>query len=98
MKEIMNKDNPFYNKLQEWYGNNLNPKKTEVLYIDKDETNTYAITFLIRNENHIEVARVIHFGNSYQISIDCQADVNTMQGVRKLIQYGSNFKRFDIED
>jgi len=45
----------------------------------------------------IEIARIFYLGDRMEISIDCQADVNTMQGVRKLIKYGGFYNQYEID-
>jgi hypothetical protein len=99
MNEIINNNNPFYIKLKEWYGNSLITKKVEVLHVyTEDDEEIYTVVFLMKEKENVEIARIFPLGNKMEISIDCQADTNTIQGIRKLIQYGGNFKRFEIED
>jgi len=94
----VNKESPFYAKLQEWYGNRINGKKLEVLHtLYEDNGEPYTMIFMMEIDNQIEIARIFSLGNRMEISIDCQADVHTMQGVRKLIQYGGNFKSWEID-
>jgi len=98
LKDIKNKPEfPFYVKLQEWYGNRINGKKFEVLHTLYEDGEPYTMIFMMEIDNQIEIARIFSLGNRMEISIDCQADVSTLQGVRKLIQYGGNFKLWEID-
>jgi len=96
---IIDNTNPFYVKLKDWYGKNLNPKKLEVLHSYEVEGELVTVIFMMEIDSKIEIARVILFGDvKMEISIDCQADVRTLEGAKKLIQYGGNFKLWEIED
>jgi len=97
MKNMLNNNNKFYTKLEEWYGKSLDSKLFEILHVDMENDQIYSVVFLMRKDNEIEIARVFPIGDTMQISIDCQADINTMKGIRQLIQYGGNFGRFEIE-
>jgi len=101
MENIIKDGNKFYDKLKDWYGNYLNTKKLEVLHTHEifvDGTKELVtVIFIVEIENQIEIARIFSLGERVEISIDCQADPNTLQGARKLIQYGGNFQRFEIK-
>ena len=94
---IIDNTNPFYIKLKDWYGKNLNDKKLEVLHAYEIEGKLNTVIFMMEIDNQIEIARIFYLGNKLEISIDCQADVSTMQGVRKLIKYGGFYNQYEIE-
>jgi len=95
---IIDNTNPFYIKLKDWYGKNLNDKKLEVLHAYEIEGKLNTVIFMMEIDNQIEIARIFSLGDGMGISIDCQADIRTLQGAKKLIQYGGNFKLWEIED
>jgi len=101
MENIIKEGNKFYDKLKDWYGNHLNIKKLEILHTHEifvdGKKELVTVIFMMEINEQIEVARIFSLGDQIAISIDCQADPNTLQGARKLIQYGGNFQRFEIE-
>jgi len=94
---IIDNTNPFYIKLKDWYGKNLNDKKLEVLHAYEIEGKLNTVIFMMEIDNQIEIARIFYLGEKLEISIDCQADVSTLQGVRKLIKYGGFYSQYEIE-
>jgi len=98
LKDIKSKPEfPFYVKLQEWYGNRINGKKFDILHTYENDGELNTVIFMMEIDNQIEIARIFYLGDKLEISIDCQADINTMQGVRKLIKYGGFYKQYEIE-
>lgn len=99
MSKFLDKENVFYKKLTNWYGDSLNDKQIQVLYVDEEGEEVYAVTFIIKEREDIEIARVFTLGNSMEISIDLQTTPLTIKGIKKLIKYGAeNVKGFDIEE
>jgi len=98
LKDIKTKPEfPFYVKLQEWYGNRINGKKFDILHTYENDGELNTVIFMMEIDNQIEIARIFYLGDKLEISIDCQADVSTMQGVRKLIKYGGFYNQYEIE-
>ena len=98
LKDIKTKPEfPFYIKLQEWYGNRIDGKKFDILHTYENGGELNTAIFMMEIDNQIEIARIFYLGNKLEISIDCQADVSTMQGVRKLIKYGGFYNQYEIE-
>lgn len=87
MKNIMSEENKFYKKLKEWYGDYLDDKPIEVLHADCD-----SVSYVIKDETNIEIARVFLLSGKPQISIDCQADVSKLEGIKKLILFGQSLQ------
>lgn len=98
MKDFLDENNPFYQKLLSWYGTSLEDKQLQVLYVDKEAEEIYAVVYITKEREDIEIARVFSVGNRMEISIDLQTRALTLGGIKKLIRYGSNFKQFDIEE
>jgi hypothetical protein len=99
MLDFLDGNNVFYKKLEDWYGKEaLDNKQINVLYVDKEDEEVYAVVYITKEREDIEISRVFTIGNRMEISIDLQTRVLTLGGIKKLIQYGGNFKKFEIED
>ncbi|MDD4779182.1 MAG: hypothetical protein PHT02_01070 [Tissierellia bacterium] len=89
MNKFLNNDNKYYNKLTDWYGDTLKNNKVEVLYVDGENEEIFAVAYILKENEQYEIARVFEIGGKMQISIDCQVDVTTTEGIKKLLQYGN---------
>jgi hypothetical protein len=89
MNKFLNNNNSYYNKLVDWYGDTLKSNKVEVLYVDGEGEEVFAVAYLLKQNEQIEIARIFEIGGKMQISIDCQVNVTTTEGIKRLLQYGS---------
>jgi len=89
MKEFLSKNNIYYNKLRDWYKDELKTNKVEVLYVDREDKDIFAVTYLIIENENVEIARIFSIGDTMQISIDCKVNITEIQGIKNLILYGS---------
>jgi hypothetical protein len=98
MDRIFNKENVFYNKLKKWYGKFLDNMQVSILHVEESDGEVWTVIFILKDKSKIEIVRIFTIGDNVEISIDLQTNTNDIGGIRKLIQYGGNFKKFEIED
>lgn len=98
MDKIFTEENIFYKKLEDWYKKHLDNVQLNILHIEEIDNKLVTVIFIMKEKDKVEIARVFTIGDHAEISIDLQVNTSTLGGIRKLIQYGGNFKRFEIED
>ena len=96
--DILKTNNIFYDKLKFWYGEYLNNKQVSILHTENVEGELCTVIFIVKEEMSVEIVRLFTLEKKVEISVDLQCNIKCIGAIKQLIQYGSNFKKFEIED